>query len=121
MVRRLPDNEAYDKKCMDEMIVKYTDYVKTGTRTAPIAVRFTPTSNEIAPDPHPIPTTCVPHAAYSKPKDLMTHGYAGGCKGCEYIATGIGSRKIHSVECILRMEKLLAVNEEGQQRLREAV
>ena len=33
-VRRLPDNEAYDKKCMDEIIVKYTDYVKTGSRTA---------------------------------------------------------------------------------------
>ena len=36
-VRRLPDNEAYDKKCIEEVDVKFTDYVKIGSRTAPIA------------------------------------------------------------------------------------
>ena len=60
--RRLPDNEAYNKKCIDEIDVKCTDYVKTGSRTAPIAVRFAPTSHEAAPDPNPIPTF-VPRAA----------------------------------------------------------
>ena len=109
----MPNNEAYDKKCVDDIIVMYTDYVKTGPRTAPIAVRFTPTSNNIAPDLHPTPTTFVPRAAYLKPKDFMTHGYTGGCKGCEYLATGIGSRKNHSVYCRHRMEELLADNEEG--------
>ena len=66
----------------------------------------------------------MPLAAEIQPKDYMTHGYTGGCKGCEYceyLATGIGSRKNHSVECRLRREELLAVNEEGQQRLREVV
>ena len=79
-MRRLSDNEAYDKKCIDEIDVKYTDYVKTGSRTAPIAVRLTPTWNKAAPDPNPIPTTFVPRAAYLKPKDFMTHGYIGNCK-----------------------------------------
>ena len=120
-VCRLPDNEAYDKKCINEIIVKYADYVKTGSRTAPIALRFTPTSKEIAPDPHPIPTTFVPCVAYFKPKDFATHAYIGDSKGCEYLATGIGSRKNHSIKCILRMEELLADNEEGQQRCCEAV
>ena len=77
IVRRLPDNEAYDKKCIDEIDVRYTDYVNIGSRTAPIAVRFAPTSNEVAPDPNRIPTTFVPRAAYLKPKDFMTHGYTG--------------------------------------------
>ena len=112
----MPINEAYDKKCIDNVIIKYTDYVKTGSRTATIAVRFTPTSNEIAPDPHPIPTTLVLRAADSKPADITTRGYTGGCKGCEYL-----SRKNHNVKCRLRMEELLANNEEGRQRLREAV
>ena len=69
-VRRLPDNDIYDTKCIDDIIVKYTDSVKTISRTAPIAIRFTPTSNEIAPDPHPIPTTSVPRAAYLKLKGI---------------------------------------------------
>ena len=92
-VRRWPDNEAYDKKCIEEVDIKYTDYVKTGPRTAPIAVRFTPKLNNIAPDPYPILTSVVPRAAYLKPKDFMIHGYTGGCKGYENLATGIGSRR----------------------------
>ena len=112
-VRRLPDNEAYDKKCIEEIDIKYADYVKTGFWTALIAVRFTPTSNEIAPDPHPIPTTCVPRAAYSKPKELTIHGYTGGCKGCEYLATSTGSRKSHSVEHRLRMKSFYPTMKKG--------
>ena len=67
-VRRLPDNEAYDKKCIDDIIVKHTDFVKPGSRTAPIAIRFTPTSNEIAPD-------------LLKPVDFTTHRHTGGSRG----------------------------------------
>ena len=75
----MPDNEAYDKKCIDEVIVKYIAYVKTGCRTAPIAVRFTPATNNIAPDTHPIPTKLfLPRAAYLKPKEFMTHGFTRG-------------------------------------------
>ena len=74
-VLRLPDNEAYDKKCIEDIDIKYTDYVKIGSRTAPTAVRFTPTSKDVAPDPHPIPTTFVPRAAYLKPKDFTPHGF----------------------------------------------
>ena len=111
-VRRLPDNEAYDKKCIDESDVEYTDDVKSASRTAPIAARFTPLS---------ILATFVPRAAYLKPKDFMTRGYTGTCKGCEYLAAGIGSRKNHSTECRLRMEELLADDQEEQQRLRKAI
>ena len=84
-VRTLPDNEEVD--------IKYTDYVKTGSRTAPIAARFTPPANALAPDPNPIPTIVVPRVACLKSKDFTFHGRTGGCKGCEHLATDVGRRK----------------------------
>ena len=54
----MPHNEAYDEKCIDEVIVKYIDDVKRGSRTAPVAVLSTPTSNNIAPGPHDPTTVC---------------------------------------------------------------
>ena len=65
-VRRLLENEACDKKCIQEVDTKYTDYMSTGFRKATIAVRFTQPANAVAPGTHPIPTTFVPRAAHLK-------------------------------------------------------
>ena len=39
-IRRIPDAEAYDKACMQEIRVKYLEYMRGGARTKPLSVRF---------------------------------------------------------------------------------
>ena len=72
-VRRLPDNKAYDSNCIVEVDVTYTEYDKTGFRTAPISVRLTPPAKALASDPSPLPTICGLRAAYLKPKEFTLH------------------------------------------------
>ena len=119
-VRRVPDTEAYDKDCKEVIFVKYTDYVRGGPRTLPIAVHV-PGAIARHPDPSRIPNTYVPRAAYLRPKDFDKFGFTDGCRGCEFLATGIGKRQNKSAECRLRVEALLAGEDEGKRRLQEAV
>ena len=98
----------------------YSDYIRGGARTKPLAVRFDSRHTTIAPDVDPIPTTYVPRATYLKPADFAKHGYSAGCPGCEFLVTGLGGRKNHTPACRLRMEELLANDDAGRERLRIA-
>ena len=39
-IRRLPDDESYDPKCIQMINITYRDYVLEGTRSSPVGVRF---------------------------------------------------------------------------------
>ena len=118
-VRRMQDSEAYDSACKGVINVKYTDFVSGGPRTMPIAVHV-PVDIAVNPDPNPIPTTYILRSTSLRPKDFTRHGFTGGCRGCEFLATGLGKRQNHTTECRLRMEALLAADEDGKRRLEEA-
>ena len=115
----MPDDKCYDRACLEEVTVKYNDYIRGGARTAPLAIRAIPA---IAPvrDPEPVKTSYVPRNAYLKPKDCLAHGYTPGCRGCEWLETGNGQRRNHNNECRERLEALPDNDTEGAQRLKEA-
>ena len=120
-VRRYPDEQAYHKECKDIVKVMYSEYIKDGARTVPLTVSTPPAmAGPGMPDPNPIKTNYAPRAVRLAAKDFTRFGYTGGCAGCESIATGLGGRKGHSVECRLRMEDVLANDNEGQEKLKNA-
>ena len=106
----MSDNQCYDRACLKEVTVKYREYIHGGARTAPAAVHVIPASAPVK-DPNPIKTTYVPRNVYLKPKDFLKHGYTAGCRGCEFLETGIGQRQNHNSECRERMEALLQSDE----------
>ena len=95
-IGRLSDDEAYDKACIQEVTVKYGDYIHGGARTTPVATRAIPASMPVA-DPEPLRTTYVPRAVCPKPRDFEEHGYTPGCRGCELLVTGL--RKKTESQC----------------------
>ena len=110
-VRRLPDGEAYDKSCLSDIKIHYNDYIRDGARSKPIGVRIAVTKNTTAPDPNPIVSNYRPRGLQLRKDDFSSHGFTGGCPGCEFLATGLGGRRPHSAECRLRMGELLAGDE----------
>ena len=118
-IGRLSDDLCYDRACLTEVTIKYSDYVHGGARTAPVALKAIPASAPVV-DANPIKTTYVPRKLYLKPRDFLVHGYTPGCRGCEWLETGNGQRQNHTTECRDRMEALLASDGDGQQRLQEA-
>ena len=75
IVRRMQDSEAYDSACKNVVSAKYTDFVRGGPRTWPIAVHV-PASVLMNPDPSPIPTTYIPRSTYLRPKYVASHGFS---------------------------------------------
>ena len=69
-VKRYPDDQAYDKKCKDIVTVRYTDYIREGARTMPIAVRMPAQAGAPSPDPAPIKTNYAPRAVRLAVKDF---------------------------------------------------
>ena len=85
-----------------------------------MTVHFANSGHQAIADPNPIETNYAPRSVNLRRGDFITHGYTGGCAGCEFLATGLGGRKGHSVECRLRMEDLLANDDEGKHRVKVA-
>ena len=56
-----------------------------------------------------------------KPLDFQLYGYTPGCRGCEWLETGLGKRQSHNSEFRARIEELLAKDVEGEKRLRESI
>lgn len=119
-VRRLPDEEAYDKTCLEDVKVKYSDYIHGGARTKPTTVKFASAPSAAQPDQQPIVTNYASRALKLTAKDFVKHDFTAGCAGCEYLVTGLGGRKGHSSECRQRMEDLLAGDDAGSKRVKEA-
>ena len=61
-VRRMIDEEAYDKSCTQEISVKYVDYIRGGARTKPLTVHFANSGHQAIADPNPIETNYAPRS-----------------------------------------------------------
>ena len=67
-IRRLPDDEAYDSKCIQLVNITYRDYVLEGARSSPVGVRFGETHNKYA-ESEPMTAPMVPRRARLNPEN----------------------------------------------------
>ena len=110
--KRMPDDIAFDKACIDIISVGYREYVLKG------AVSKTPLVR--ASDPLPRNVDASAPQVYARrarinPADLKQFGYTVGCQGCEAVEIG-GQRRGHNEECRSRIEKALEESEVGKDR-----
>ena len=81
-IRRLPDGEAYDPKCLHLVNITYRDSVLEGAGSSPVGVRFGETHSKNT-ESDPMTAPMVPRRARLKPADFQTFGFTVGCPGCD--------------------------------------
>ena len=116
-IRRLPDDEAFDPAIIDDIKVRYRDYMIEGASPSPVTIR--PASIGIfKPDPKAL--FKVPRRARLRPDDFLRSGYTVGCPGCEQIQQQSSDKRSHNEKCRPRIEHQLAKTDEGNDRLGKA-
>ena len=118
-VKARPVESAYDPNCFEYIKVRYEDFVLEGAKSQGARLRFADPSVAVAIDP-PIARAgneWAPRRAYLKPADFVKHGYTVGCPGCNWIQTGLGSKRGHNEECRSRMEDSMAANADDKVRI----
>ena len=118
-MRRLQDDLAYDKACLDEINVGYRDFVCKGAMSENPRVRMAVPMPENR-DQAPITGQSVPRRMRIAPRDLHEHGYTIGCPGCEAVQSGKDLKRNHTEDCRKRIEAEVERTEEGQARLGKA-
>ena len=83
-IRRLPDEEAFDPKCVQAMKITDRGYVLEGATSSPIGFRLGGTSIKNS-ETDPTTTPMVPRRIRLKPEDFEKFGYTIGCPGCDQI------------------------------------
>ena len=110
--------EAFSQKWLDEALTPIDEYVQKGTKTSFEDIR---THRHIVDGHAPIPAApgraFIPRRARLAHKDFDNCENTEGCRGCEFLQTGIGQRQNHSDQCRDTLESDLAKSEEGQVRL----
>ena len=118
-MRRMPDEMAYDKKCLEIVKVGYRDYVCEGASSTNPRIRMAlPMPKNY--DPAPMSEPAVPRRMRIRPEDLQLHGYTIGCPGCEAVQTGSSIRRNHTEECRTRVESKVEDTDEGRHRIQKA-
>ena len=118
-MRRLQDDLAYDKQCLEDVNVGYREYVCKGASSTNPRVRWAAPMAENK-DPMPFGEPAIPRRMRIKPSDLQTHGYTIGCPGCEAVQLGTDLRRNHTEDCRVRIEGKVRETEEGQGRMDRA-
>ena len=117
-VRRVTREEAFNTKWLDEAVTPIDEYVQKGAKTSFEDVRVhRHVAEEQAPVPEGAGREYVPRRARLGQEDFRRHGYTAGCRGCEFLQTGIGGRQGHSEICRQRIEQELSKDDDGQARL----
>ena len=102
--KRMPDDVAYDRACLDIVKTGYREYVCEGASSGPIQVRG---SDPLPRNADEGARGILPRRARITPKDLKEHGYTVGCPGCEAVEMGLATRRGHTEECRQRIEEAL--------------
>ena len=97
-MRRLQDDLAYDKACLDEINVGYRDFVCKGAMIENPRMRMAVRMLENR-DQAPITGQSVPRRMRIAPRDLQEHGYTIGCPGCEAVQSGKDLKRNHTEDC----------------------
>ena len=115
--KRMPDNVAYDKACLETIKVGYRDFVLKGASSKMTVTR---TSDPLPRNPSESAPTIHARRTRITPGDLREHGYTVGCPGCESIELNLGQRRGHTEECRRRIEEAMAESELGREKLKRA-
>ena len=81
-IKRMPDDVAYDKACLDIVAVGYRDFVLKGASSKKPSVRSSDPLPKSLDDSAPV---VIARRTRITPADLKTHGYKVGCQGCEAV------------------------------------
>ena len=112
--KRMADDAAYDRQCIEKIVVGYRQYLSEGAFLAslwsdhPTPVRGTQTLQ---------PQRSCPGARTFTPNDLKKHGYTVGCPGWEAVELGLDERRNHNEACRARIEEAIAAHPDGRGRL----
>ena len=103
---------------MEEAVTPIDEFVMKGAKTnfedARVHRHVVEGHAPVPPEPG---REYVPRRARLIPNDFEEHGYTAGCRGCEYLQTGLGGRQGHNDQCRARIEDQLEQTDEGQARL----
>ena len=117
-VRRVIREEAFNQKWLEEAVTPIDEYVLKGAKTS---FEDTRVHKHVVEGHAPVPADqgreYVPRRARLNQTDFEDHGYTQGCRGCEFLQTGLGGRQGHSDLCRSRIEVKLLETEIGQARL----
>ena len=69
-IRRLPDDEAYERRCLEFVSFTYRDFILEFPRSSPLGVRFGETHSKNA-ESDPMTAPIVPRRARLKPEDFQ--------------------------------------------------
>ena len=118
-IRRMPDENAYDKSCLEAVLVGHRDYVCNGASSTNPRIRLA-VQAPVNHDPSPISGPAIPRRMRINPADVVKYGFTIGCQGCEAVQLGSDVRRNHSDECRSRIEKEIEETEGGKKRLQRA-
>ena len=90
-IKRMADDVAYDRSCLDIVKTGYREYVCEGASSGPIQVR---SSDPLPRNADEGARGILPRRARITPKDLRDHGYTVGCPGCEAVELGLSTRSL---------------------------
>ena len=103
-VKRRADEIAYNHSLIENLNVRFEDFVLKGARTTAHVHRPKAAGGD-SPDILPTRGTgIIPRRMYLKPSDFAVHGFTQGCPDCIFAQTGIGPKRNHSDACRQRME-----------------
>ena len=121
-IKRLPDDESYDKACLDEVKVTVFEYFEHGIKTKATGPARPYVRGGANPDSEPV----VPAGGGFAPRNfritadlLEKYGVTPGCPGCAFTQLKVGPRG-HTAECRSRIEELMAQDDRDKVRLENA-
>ena len=121
-VMKFSEDQAYDPTLIDDINVRFYDYLKGGVNAPPAVIASRAAILHPNPDVAPTPVAggdYVPRRARITKEDLIKHGYTPGCPGCVAAQLPERSRgfRNHSEACRQRMSDLIP--EERQQKAKD--
>ena len=122
-IKRVPDDQAYDRACLEVMKTTYYQYLKDGASSTTGRCRYADPMPK-NPDPRPITPSrggYAPRRMRMGPETLGKYGHTVGCKGCEAVEMKLGYRRVHNEECYARITKAMEDEEgEGREKVQRA-
>ena len=114
--KRMEDDLAYDKACLETVKVGYREFVLKGASSKMTSTR---TSDPLPRNPSGSAPVILARRTRITPNDLREHGYTVGCPGFEFIELGVGQRRGHTEDCRARIEEAMAQSELGRDKLQK--
>ena len=90
--RRMTEDQAYTKDCLEDAKVSFRDYARDGASTVLKDSAHGTTGGAVALPPQPLHRDYAPRRVRRRREDIAKLGATRGCPGCLWIETGIGGK-----------------------------